>query len=126
MQIAYRNDTTAWASVDSAQKATYAALVDTSKVTANKRAGETLRGRLYSHVISKRTRYEVTFSSDVLVTNGDRTFMQAFFTAMNQALYIDSSWVDVQLEGGDEPIEFIEGHKEFWEYKFVFQSVEPL
>lgn len=126
MQIAYRNDNTAWASVDSAQKATYAALVDTDKVTVERRNGVTLRARLFSHVLGKRRKYEVTFSSDVLVASADRAFMQAFFTAMDQALYIDSTWVWVQLEGGDEPVEFIEGHKEFWEYKFIFLSVEPI
>lgn len=125
MNIAYRNDNTAWASVDAGQKHDYQVLSVFDTDVVNRRNGTTLRGRLFSHVLDKRKKYVVTWSADVLVDSDDRDFMRAFFGAMEQALYIDSVWVDVQIEGGDEPIEFIEGHVDFWEYKFVFLSVEP-
>lgn len=125
MEIAYRNDNTDWASVDAEQKAEYDALEDKDLLTVNRRNGQTLRARLYSHVLSKRKKYNVTFSADTIVTDDDRAFMQAFFSALSMALKIDGTWVEVQLEGGDEPVEFIEGSKYLLEYKFVFLAVEP-
>lgn len=86
--------------------------------------GETLRGNLYSHRKSKRRVWSLVISSDE--TAAHAAFLQAFWeadllqvsTLATPAAGTDGDGTFVVTEGGQEPLEFIDGFPDLKEYTF--------
>lgn len=103
---------------------------------ANRRSGPTLRGRIYDKKIDARYDYFVTISADQTwgSSNTIRTFLESFFIADERALNLQvassptptTDWIDVKVEGGDMPVELLEGHRYLPEYTFRLTSKEPI
>lgn len=128
IKLGYKGDTTAWASVDSAQKREYRYLdLKVTQTTAGVE-GTTLRGRNFSHIKYKWNVYFLVISADAFFTTADRTFMQNWLASLHRAISLDggTTWIDVTLPRGDEPVEFLENATALTEYKLRLLGVEPL
>jgi hypothetical protein len=80
----------------------------------------TLRGHDVSHLMSKRTNYEIAIGADELYDPDAREFIDTFWEA--ERIFVadeepdtpplDASYTECTPPGGISPIEFIEGVKE--------------
>lgn len=127
ISLGYKDDTTAWASVDSAQKKAYRYLSLKTRQTTAGIDGTTKRGRNFSHVLHTWNIYDVVISADAFYDAADRTFMQAFCAGLHRAISLDggTTWIDITFARGDEPVEFIEGASALTEYTFTLTATEP-
>lgn len=91
--------------------------------------GETLRSNLFSHVKAQRATYAIVISADETATAV--TFLADLWAAdMIQVSELtspdpndDGDGVLVITEGGQLPVEFIDGHPDLREYSFSFRAV---
>lgn len=127
ISLGYKDDTTAWASVDSSQKKAYRYLNLKTRQTTAGIDGTTLRGRNYSHLKYKWNVWDVIISADAFFTAADRTFMQNFLAGLHRAISLDggTTWIDVTFARGEEPVEFLEGASALTEYNFTLTATEP-
>lgn len=109
-------------------QAQFGGLSSYRKPEATRINGETLRGNLSSHVKSKRGTYAVVISAD------ESGPYEAFFEDLWSADLIqisflatpnassDADGILVVTEGGQIPVEFIDGFENLREYAFSFRS----
>jgi hypothetical protein len=89
----------------------------------DKLTGTTLRGRLYGHITAKRTIATVVFSADVAEAN--QANLRLFWEANVQEYSTDNStWHVVMVDGGDEPVEYIDDNVTLPEYNFILRHIE--
>ncbi len=99
-----------------------------------RKIGETLRGGTYDHRIAKRSKWTIVISADELAGNGNakRAFLEAFFTGGSRWIALSNSpteptsgWIPVAIEGGDMPLEPIEGNELLPEFTFTAVAKVP-
>lgn len=111
----------------------FAPLSVRERLSVTRRGGETLRGTTYDHRLGARRTWEVVISADELLSDASREFMLEFFAGGRRFISFEdvetaptTTWIGVAIEGGDAPIEAIEGNERLVEWTFRFVEKEAL
>lgn len=90
---------------------------------------DSLRGRKYAFLLSKRKAYSIEIGADELQTTAKKTFMDSFYTAELQYLSLEiavPNFFPVVIdEEGTAPISFLEDWERLPEYSLTLIASEP-
>jgi hypothetical protein len=98
------------------------------RMNVTRKLGETLRGSTYDHRIARRSKWTIVISADELAGPGNAklAFLNAFFTGGDRWIALSDSltepvagWIAIAIDGGDAPIEAIEGNEVLPEFTFT-------
>lgn len=103
------------------------------RASVTRRGGETLRGTTYDHRLGARRTWEIVISADELIDADRREFVLEFFLGGRRFISFEdvdtaptTTWVGVAIEGGDAPIEAIEGNERLVEWTFRLIEKEAM